>query len=75
MKLNASKTKTMIVSMSPAMHPKSSPLTIIGTVLKDYIFGVRFDSNMTFENHLRSISRACSFSKTWYLEEVLENIP
>ena len=35
MKLNASKTKTMIVSRSRAMHPQSPPLTIDGTVLKE----------------------------------------
>ena len=33
MKLNASKTKTMIVSRSRTMHPQSPPLTIGGTVL------------------------------------------
>ena len=35
MKLNASKTKTMIVSTSRTMHPQSPPLTIGGTVLKE----------------------------------------
>ena len=37
MKLNASKTKTMIVSRHPqiTMHPQSPPLTIGGTVLKE----------------------------------------
>ena len=35
MKLNASKTKTMIVSRSHTMHPQSPPLTIDGTVLKE----------------------------------------
>ena len=35
MKLNASKTKTMIVSRSRTMHPRSPPLTIGGTVLKE----------------------------------------
>ena len=35
MKLNASKTKTMIVSMSCTIHPQSSPLTIGETVLKE----------------------------------------
>ena len=58
MKLNASKTKTMIVSRSRTMHPQSSPLTIGGTVLKEsddlVILGVTFDSKMTFENHFRS---------------------
>ena len=34
MKLNASKTKTIIVSKSRTMHPQSHPLTIGGTVLK-----------------------------------------
>ena len=36
MKLNASKTKTMIVSRSRTIHPQSPPLTIDGTVLKEY---------------------------------------
>ena len=35
MKLNASKTKTMIVSRSRKMHPQSPALTIDGTVLKE----------------------------------------
>ena len=35
MKLDASKTKTMIVSRSRTMHPQSPPLTIGGTVLKE----------------------------------------
>ena len=63
-KLNASKTKTMIVSESRTMHPKSPLLTIGGTVLKEsddlVILGVTFDSKMTFEKNLRSISRAAS---------------
>ena len=37
MKLNASKTKTMIVSRSCTMHPQSPPLTIGGTVLKSLL--------------------------------------
>ena len=64
MKLYASKTKTMIVSRSRAMHPQSPALTIDGTVLKEsddlLIFGVTFDSKMTFEKHLCSVSRAAS---------------
>ena len=64
MKLNASKTETMIVSRSPTMHPKSIPLTIDRTVLKESddldILGVTFDSKLTFEKHLRSVSRAAS---------------
>ena len=54
MKLNASKTKSMMVSRSRTMHPQSPTLTIIGTVLKEsddfFIFGATFDSNMTFES-------------------------
>ena len=46
------------------MHPKSPPLTIGGTVLKEsddhVILGVTFDSKMTFEKHLRSVSRRAS---------------
>ena len=64
MKLNASKTRTMIVSRSCTMHPQSPPLTIDGTVLKESddldILGVTFDSKLTFEKHLRSFSRAAS---------------
>ena len=62
--IHASKTKTMIVSRSCTMHPQSSPLTIGGTVLKKsndlVILGVICDSKMTFEKHLRSVSRAAS---------------
>ena len=50
-----------------------TPLTISETVLKGSddldIFGVTFDSKMTFEKHLRSVSRAA------YLEAVLTSIP
>ena len=64
MKLNASKTKTMIVSRSRTMHPQSPPLTIGGTVLKEsddlLILGVTFDSKIPFEKHLCSVSRAAS---------------
>ena len=71
MKLNVSKTNTMMGSRSGTMHPKSPALTIKGTVLKEsddlVILGVTFDSKMTFEKHLRSVSR--------YLEEVLASIP
>ena len=64
MKLNASKNKILIVSRSRIMHPQSPPLTIGGTVLKESddldILGVTFDSRMTFEKHLRSVSRAAT---------------
>ena len=64
MELNESKAKTMIESRSRTMHPQSPPLTISGTVLKEFddleIFRVTFDSKMTFEKHLRYVSRAAS---------------
>ena len=64
MKLNTSKTKTMIVSRSRTMHSQLPPLIIGGTILKEsddlVIIGVTFDSKMTFEKHLRSVSRAAS---------------
>ena len=57
------------------MHPQSPPLTIGGTVLKEsdlVILGVTFDSKMTLEKHLRSVSRAASqrlgiLRKSWRL--------
>ena len=62
--MNAGKAKTMIVSRSRTMHPQSTPLNVGGTVLKESveldIFGVTFVSSLTFENHLRSVSRAAS---------------
>ena len=64
MKLNPSKTKTMIVSMSRTVHPQLNPLTLDGTVLKEsadlVILGVIFDAKMTFEKQLRSVSSAAA---------------
>ena len=64
MKLNESKTKTMIVSRSHTMYPQPPPLTIDGTVLGESvdldILGVTFDSKLTFEKNLHSVSRAAS---------------
>ena len=52
----------MIVSRPRTMHPQSPSLTIGRTVLKEsddlVVLGVTFDSKMTFEKHLRSVSRA-----------------
>ena len=49
-KLNASKTNTIIVTMSRTMHPLLSALTIGGIGLKEsddlVILGVTFDSNI-----------------------------
>ena len=51
MKLNASKTKTMIVSSSCTVHPQLTPLTLNGTVVGEsddlVILGVMFDAKMT----------------------------
>ena len=62
MKLNASKTKSIIVSRSRTMHPQSTALTIGRTVLKKsddlVIMGVTFDSKTNIEKHLDSVSRA-----------------
>ena len=66
MKLNASKTKTMIVSRPRTMHPQSPALTIGGTVLKESDDLVIWESSLCLQ---RSISTA------WYLEEVLASIP
>ena len=64
MKINASKTKTMIVSWSRTVHPQLTPLTLDGTVLLEsadlVILGVTFDAKMTFEKHLRSVSSAAA---------------
>ena len=64
MKLHASKTKTMRVSRSSTMHTQLPPLTIGGTVLEEsddlVILGVTFDSKLTYEKHLRLVSRAAS---------------
>ena len=64
--MNASKTKTMIISRSRTIHPQSPPLAIGGTVLKEsddlVILGVTYVSKMTVEKHLRSVSRTASQS-------------
>ena len=61
MRLNASKTRTMIVSWSRTMHPQSPLLTLgIIVLLKGSLYldilGVTFDPTMTFEKHLRFLS-------------------
>ena len=63
-KIGCSESLTMIVSRSRTMHSQSPSLTVGGTVLKEcddlVILGVTFDFKMTFERHLRSVSRAAS---------------
>ena len=74
LKLNASKTKIMIVSRSRTVHPQLTPLALEGTVVKEsaalVILGETFDAKMTFEKHLRSVSsaaaqRLCIMRKSW----------
>ena len=64
MKLNAGKTKTMIVSRSSTVHSQLTPLTLDVTVLNEsadfLILGMTFDAKMTFEKHLRSVSSAAA---------------
>ena len=64
MKLNVSRTKTMIVSRSLTVHPLLTPLTLDGTVLKEsadlVVLRVIFDAKMTFEKCLHSISSAAA---------------
>ena len=64
MKLNASKTKTIIFSRSRTFHPQLTPLPLDGTVLGEsadlVILGVMFDAKMNFEKHLRSVSSAAA---------------
>ena len=64
MKLNASKTKTMIVSRLCTVYPRLTPLTLDGAVLNEsgdlVILGVTFGAKMTFEKHLRSVSSAAA---------------
>ena len=69
-------TKTITVSRSRTKHQQSTTLTVTigGTVLNEsddlLILGVTFDSKMTFEKHLRSVSREVSqrlgiLKKSW----------
>ena len=64
-----------IVSRSRKMLSQSPPLTIGGTVLKEsedlVILGVTFYSKM----EASSLGFQSSFSKTWYIEEVLASVP
>ena len=64
MELNASKTKTMIVSRLSTMHPQTPALTIFGTEHKEsddlVTLGVTYDSKMTFETNISSVTRAAS---------------
>ena len=60
MKLNPTKTQSMIVSRSRTLYPEHPDLLLNNVVLNTCnsfkILGVLFDSKFTFEQHVRSIS-------------------
>ena len=69
----------MIVSRTRTIHPHSSPLTIGRTELNEsddlVILGVTFDFMITFEKHLRSVSRAAAqrlgiLRKSWQVSMI-----
>lgn len=64
MKLNASKTQSLIVSRSRTVIPIHPDLVIDDVVLQTCmsfkILGIIFDSKFTFEQHLRSVSSSVS---------------
>ena len=76
MKLNTSKTKTMIVSRPCTVHPQLTSLTLDGTVFKEsadlIILEVTFDAMMIFEKHLHSVYSAAAqrlgiMRKSWHV--------
>ena len=60
MKLNASKTKTMIVSRSRTSVPQHPDLQVGGVNLINSptleVLGVEFDRKLTFESHVRTLA-------------------
>ena len=78
MKLNESKTKTVIASRSCTMHLQSPTLTIGRTVRKEsdnlVLLGVTYDSKMALEK-ASSLGFQSSFSKAWCLEKVVASSP
>ena len=60
MKLNPSKTHSLIVSRSRTSHPPHPPLFLCGTALESSsslkLLGVTIDEKLTFEKHLRSMA-------------------
>ena len=77
MELNASKTKTVIVSRSSTMHPHSPPLSIGGTA-EGVWWPWYIEGDIWFQNDLweaSSLGFQSSFSKSWFVEEVMASIP
>ena len=75
-KLNAGKTKTMIVSRSRTVYPQLTALTQGGTVLNEsanlVILEVTFDAEMTFEK-IFTLFPVLQL-RAWYHEKVLASI-
>ena len=76
MKLNVSKTKTMIVPRSAMMHPQSPPWTIGGTVLNGLMTLIYWDSHLVTRWYLRTMFTQFleQLLKCFYLEEILKSI-
>ena len=78
MNLNASKTKTIIVSRSHTVHPLLTPFTLDGTELKEsadlVISGVTFDAKIDDLREAPSLCFQCCSSEAWYYEKVLAGI-
>ena len=66
MKLNPGKTKTLLISRSRTVQPEHSDLVLDGSVLSVSdsldILGVKFDSKLTFEPHVRDVVSSVSRS-------------
>ena len=76
MRLNESKTKTMIVSWSCKMYPHSPSLAMGETDLKESVGLDIFGVTLAFEKQLRSVSRAASerlgaLRKSWRVNNLL----
>ena len=77
MKLNASTTKTMIVSRSCTMHPQSPALTLAELCCRNLMTLLYWERHLIPRWLLRDIFTLFpeSFSAAWCLEEVLASIP
>ena len=78
MKLTASTIGYDSLKVSHNASPSHPSLTIGGTVLKEsndlVMLGVTFNSSMTFEKHLRSVSRA-AFQRLGILWKSCASVP
>ena len=70
MKLNPSKTKSLVVSRSRTAYPVHGSLSVDGTIVKESsvleILGVKFDWKFLFGEHIRSIAKL-AMSKVWMM--------